>query len=281
MAVKGSFVRWWSRHEEPPWGAHIDDADPALIGRAHTALQKVFGHGRWFELDVRGWENLPSSPALLVSNHSGGTLIPDAWGFMTAWYDRFGVGRVLHPLAHEIILSNPRTGPWLARCGALKGDAHVARTALAEWRRDVLVMPGGDLDTWRPYRDRYRVCFGGRKGYARLALAANVPIVPVANAGAHDTLIVLARGERLARWLKLPRLARARVFPIHLSLPYGLAIGPWPHLPPPKKLSYRVGTPIPPPKPNGVTNEQAVAVLDRQVRTALQGLLERLQHERR
>ena len=43
-------------------------------------------------------------------------------------------------------------------------------------------MPGGDRDTWRPYSKRYDVCFAGRKGYARLAIKAGVPIVPIANA---------------------------------------------------------------------------------------------------
>ncbi|MEO1337022.1 MAG: 1-acyl-sn-glycerol-3-phosphate acyltransferase, partial [Myxococcota bacterium] len=234
---------------------------------------------RWFELDVEGWEHVPASPVLLVSNHSGGTLIPDAWGFMTAWYNQFGTSRVLHPLAHEIIMSNPSTGPWLARCGALKGDAAVARQALQTWRRDVIVMPGGDIDTWRPYRDRHRVCFGGRRGYARLAARAQVPVVPVANVGAHETLIVLARGERLARWLRLPRLARARVFPVHLSLPYGLAVGPWPHLPPPGRLSYRIGAPIAPPP--DADDAEAMAAFDADVRTALQGLLTGLAQDRR
>ena len=277
MAVKGTLLRWWNRNETPPWGTRITDADPVAIGRAHRTLRRAFGRHRWFDLDVHGWENVPDSPVLFVSNHSGGTLIPDAWGFMTAWYDRFGTGRVLHPLAHEIILSNPRTGPWLARCGALRGDASVAHAALTQWRRDVLVMPGGDVDTWRPYRDRYRVCFDGRRGYARLAIHAGVPVIPVANAGAHETLIVLARGERLARWMRLPRLARSRVFPVHLSLPYGIAVGPWPHLPPPCKLSYRIGRPVMPPPTNGMSS---VNELDRKVRTALQGLLDRLAVER-
>ncbi len=282
MAVKGTLLRWWNRTENPPWGARVDDADPVAIRRAHRRLRHIFGHRRWFELDVLGWENVPSAPVLIVSNHSGGTLIPDAWGFMTAWYDRFGTERVLHPLAHEIILSNPRTGPWLARCGALKGDATVAIEALSQWRRDVMVMPGGDVDTWRPYRDRYRVCFGGRRGYARLALRAGVPVIPVANAGAHETLIVLARGERLARWLRLPRLARSRVFPVHLSLPYGLAIGPWPHLPPPCKLSYRIGPPVWPPAINGSPLTPAlIDRFDQSVRTALQGLLDDLAQQRR
>ena len=281
MAVKGAFVRWLSNQDDTPWGTTVNDVDPGAIRRAHRLLKRFFGPGRYFDVDVQGWENVPLSPALLVSNHSGGTIIPDAWGFLVAWYDHFGADRVLHTIAHEIILSNSKTGPQLARCGALKGDPEIARSALAESRRDVLVMPGGDVDTWRPYRDRYRVCFGGRKGYARLALAAGVPVVPVANAGAHETLIVLARGERLARWMRLPRIARARVFPVHLSFPYGLAVGPWPHLPPPSRLSYRIGTPIHPPRPNGAPASKAtIAAFDEQVRGALQGLLDDLRRDR-
>ena len=283
MAVKGTFLQWWNRRDNPPWGSQTQEADPIAIRSVHRIMRCFFGPGRWFQLDVQGWEALPPPPVLLVSNHSGGTIIPDAWGFMTAWYDRFGTGRVLHPLAHELILSNPKTGPWLARWGALRGEASIAEDALATGRRDVLVMPGGDVDTWRPYRDRYQVCFGGRRGYARLAMAAQVPVVPIANAGAHETLIVLARGERLAKWMRLPRLARARVFPVHLSLPYGLAVGPWPHLPPPTRLRYRLGPPLMPPAPARTkgAHRDAVSRFDRNVRSALQGLLDELRSDRR
>src|SRR5690606_16269667 len=114
------------------------------------------------------------------------------------------------------------------------------------WQQDLLVMPGGDLDTWRPFTKRYQVCFAGRTGYARLALRAGVPIAPVVNAGAHHTLIVLTDGRKLAEKLRLPELARASIWPVHLSMPWGLALGPWPHLPPPVKLRYRFAPAIRP-----------------------------------
>ncbi|HRG98734.1 MAG TPA: hypothetical protein PLR99_20925, partial [Polyangiaceae bacterium] len=73
------------------------------------------------------------------------------------------------------------------------------------------------------------------------ALEARVPIVPVAHAGAHETLRVLTDGHRFARAVGLQRFARAEIFPVHLSLPWGLAIGPWPHIPLPTTLRYRFG----------------------------------------
>src|ERR1700749_1055823 len=118
-----------------------------------------------------------------------------------------------------------------------------------------MVMPGGDLDTWRPYSQRYRVRFSGRTGYARTALRAGVPIVPMANAGAHETLIVLSDGRRLAKALHLQELARASIWPVHLSLPWGLAIGPWPHIPVAALPRYRIGPAVPPPAQGGPGDE--------------------------
>jgi 1-acyl-sn-glycerol-3-phosphate acyltransferase len=212
-------------------------------------------------------------------NHSGGTSIPDVWGLILAWYAHFGTQRPLHPLAHEMVLGTPLTARYFERRGVLAADRHVAAQALRAGH-DVLVLPGGDLEAWRPYRDRFRVDFGGRTGYATLAAEAQVPIVPVAHVGAHETLVVLARGRRLARALRLPELTRAEIFPIHLSMPWGLAIGPLPHIPWPGTLRYRVGRPIPPgapPSPSWSEADRArhTAAIDIQVRIAIQTELDR------
>jgi 1-acyl-sn-glycerol-3-phosphate acyltransferase len=220
---------------------------------------------------------------MVVSNHSGGTTIPDVWGFGFAWYAAFGVDRPIHPLAHEFILSTRATARFFGRRGVLRAGRGVAREVLTRWHRDLLVMPGGDLDTWRPYRERWQVRFGGRTGYARTALQAGVPIVPVANAGAHETLYVLSDGRRIARALRLHQLTRASVWPVHLSLPWGLAIGPLPHLPIPTRLRYRIGEPIVPPPlaPGEEPTEETVLAVDTAVRAAVQALLDQLRAEER
>lgn len=259
----------------PHWGRDPAVFDASRVSRMMRWVNPLFGPGCYFGLDVQGWENLPGAPVLLVSNHSGGTTIPDVWGLLMSWYRQVGVERPLHTLAHELILSTNATGEFFGRLGVLHASPDVALAALRDFGRDVLVMPGGDLDTWRPWRDRYQVRFGGRTGYARLALKAGVPIVPVANAGAHETLFVLTDGQKLARALGLQRLARARIFPVHLSLPWGLTVGPWPHLPLPAKLRYRIGAPIPVPRREEPTDDE-VRALDLKVQAAVQGLLHEL-----
>ena len=232
-------------------------------------IDKLFGEGRYFGLDARGFEHVPRSPVMLVSNHSGGTAIPDVWGLGAAWYRHFGTGRPLHFMAHELILSTEATGRYFEARGVLRASWASARAAI-DLGRDVVVMPGGDVDAWRPHRRRYEVEFAGRIGYARLALELGVPIVPVANAGPHDTLWVLADGRRVARALGLHRLVRAEIWPVHVSLPWGLAVGPWPHIPIPKLFRYRLGAPIHP------ASNDTPESLDARVRHAVQSELDAL-----
>ncbi len=276
---QGRVLRWLHRSQHVAWGTDPGEYRPEDLKRTLPFIKKLFGPGRYFSVDVRGWEHVPEAPVMVVSNHSGGTSIPDVWGFCAAWYQNFGVNRPLHPMAHEFILATQTTGEFFARRGVLRGSRELARSVLVDWKRDLMVMPGGDVDTWRPYSERYRVRFGGRTGYARLALQARVPIVPLAHTGAHETLIVLSDGRRLAQALHLPELARASIWPVHLSLPWGLAIGPWPHIPTPALFRYRLGQAILPPAelgPGEEPSEDQVRAHDGLVRAAVQGMLDEL-----
>lgn len=284
MEIRQTLLRRWIRGKTPEhWGRGPGQFDPKTVDDTIEALTgPVFGPHGWFRVDVRGIERVPAAPVMIVSNHSGGTSIPDVWGFLWFWYRHFGTSRPLHPSGHELIFANERIGRWFARRGVLHANPDLAREVLTEWRRDLMVMPGGDRDTWRPYSRRYQVEFAGRTGYARMALNARVPIVPVAHAGAHETLIVLTDGHRFARAVGLRTVARAEVFPIHLSLPWGLAIGPWPHIPVPTTLRYRFGEPIP--VPDGLregmkVTDAMVQAHDARVRAAVQSMLDGLRDE--
>jgi 1-acyl-sn-glycerol-3-phosphate acyltransferase len=279
---KGRLLQWVLGDRGAHWGTNPGEYTPSAVEETLSSMGRLFGPGSYFGLEIKGWENVPASPSMLVSNHSGGTTIPDVWGLLVAWYRHFGTGRPCHPLAHEIILGTEMTARYFSRRGVLKAHPGVASDVLTRFRRDLLVMPGGDLDTWRPYSERYTVRFGGRRGYARLALRTGVPVIPVANAGAHETLLVLTDGRKLAKKLGLYDVARAEIFPVHLSLPWIIGIGPLPHLPTPVKLRYRIGPAVALPAgatPGEEPTEDQVVEYDARVQKAVQSLLDELRRE--
>jgi 1-acyl-sn-glycerol-3-phosphate acyltransferase len=274
---KSRLLRWLFPNGTGSFGGSPADFDPDAIRQTLRTVGRLFGHNSYFPLEIEGMHHVPDAPALVVSNHSGGTTIPDVWGLLVGWYRHFEVSRPIHPMAHELILSIGPTRRYFGARGVVDANRQMAMRVLTEWRRDLLVMPGGDLDTWRPHRERYKVRFGGRKGYARLALDTGVPIVPVANAGAHETLFVLTDGRRFAERLHLPHLFRSSIFPVHVSLPWGLAIGPWPHIPLPAKLRYRIGPAIDPSRFRDAGDQRAqIEALDLAVREAVQQQLDAL-----
>jgi 1-acyl-sn-glycerol-3-phosphate acyltransferase len=112
-------------------------------------------------------------------------------------------------------------------------------TALAEGR-DVAVWPGGEVDSLRPWHERDRANLAGRSGFVKLAIRSGVPIVPIATVGGADAMPVLIRGDRLSKALRLDKMLRLKVFPLALSLPWGVAPAALPQFPLPAKIRTRL-----------------------------------------
>ncbi len=213
----------------------LDERDPDFI-RERLPLMWLIA-SVWFRGEVRGLGNIPDEgPALLVGNHSGGNMTPDTILFTLAFSTFFGVERRFYQLAHNLVLAMPTLGS-LRKFGTVAASPANAREAL-ETGAALLVYPGGDYEVHRPSWQRNKVDFGARKGFIRLALEQDVPIVPVVSVGGQETALFLTRGERLAQLLLLDRLFRLKVLPISLSLPWGLNVGDMlGHIPLPAKLT--------------------------------------------
>jgi 1-acyl-sn-glycerol-3-phosphate acyltransferase len=280
-APRASFIRWLGARGDPTWGVDPAHFDAAAVAASLRGIGRLFGaEGSYFPLSFAGWEHVPDAPTMFVMNHSGGTTIPDVWGFLAGWYERFTPARPLYVMGHEMLFATDATSRYLAARGILRASPRHCVRVLREARRDVLIAPGGDRDVWRPWSRRYEVEFAGRRGYARTALACGVPIVPVAHVGAHHTLYVLTDGRAIARALGFQRVFRAEVFPVHLSLPWGLAVGPWPHLPLPVRMRYRLGAPVGAAAAEpAVPDDDAVRATDEAVRGAIQRMLDAFRAE--
>jgi 1-acyl-sn-glycerol-3-phosphate acyltransferase len=222
--------------------ADLDERDSDYI-RENLPLMWLAA-SLWYRGEVRGLGNVPEEgPVLLVGNHSGGNMTPDTVVFTLAFNTYFGVERAFYQLAHNLVLSMPGLG-MLRKYGTVAASPQNARKALQSGAA-LLVYPGGDYEVHRPSWHGNRVDFGGRKGFIRLALKENVPIVPVVSIGGQETALFLSRGERLARLLALDRLFRLKVLPISLALPWGLNIGDMlGHIPLPAKITVETLPPI-------------------------------------
>jgi 1-acyl-sn-glycerol-3-phosphate acyltransferase len=222
--------------------ADLDERDPDYIREQLPGLWLLAS--LYFRGEVRGLGNIPEDGAvLLVGNHSGGNLTPDTSVFTLAFYAYFGVERVFHQLAHNLVLSMPGLGR-LRKFGTVAASPENAEKALASGAA-LLVYPGGDYEVHRPIWEGNRVDFGGRKGFIRLALDHDVPMVPVVSVGGQETSIFLSRGETLARLLGLDRAFRLKVLPISLALPWGLNVGDMlGHIPLPAKITVEALAPI-------------------------------------
>lgn len=252
--------------------------DPAFI-RAH--LDKLgFFFDHYHRASVEGLEHVPEGRALVVGNHNGGTMSPDMFALMLAWWRRFGVEAPAFGLAHDLPFRLPIVGDLLPKIGAVHA---CPANAMALLRRDakVLVYPGGDIDAYRPWSRRNFIEFGERVGFVKIALRTGAPIVPVVSAGAHDALRILTDGRALVRRLGLKRITRVEVFPIALCLPWGIAFGPGFYLPIPVRIRIRMLPPIAWPSlgPDDADNPAVVRRCRDEVRERMQTALDALVRE--
>ncbi len=218
--------------------ADLDERDPDYIRESLPRLWLLAS--LWFRGEVRGLGNIPEEgPVLLVGNHSGGNVSPDTAVFTLAFSTYFGVERRFYQLAHNLVLSLPFLG-FLRRYGTVAASPENAEQALRSGAA-LLVYPGGDHEVHRPSWEGNTVNFAGRRGFVRLALEHDVPIVPVVAIGGQETALFLSRGEGLAKLLGLDRLLRLKVLPISIAAPWGLNIGDGlGHLPLPAKITIEV-----------------------------------------
>ena len=237
LAPKNSLTGW-----------SLEDRNPEVIERLMPFFGWVYRY--YFRVETDGWNNIPKTGnVLLIGSHNGGLAAPDTVMMTYDWFRQFGPNRSAYALMEPKIW---QVLPGLARLATQVGTIQPhPDMAIAALRRgaSLLIYPGGAQDVFRPYSLRNAIYFGGHRGFIKLALREEVPIIPLISHGAHSTLIVLADIYPQLKQLHeagLPWLfgVDPGVCPIYLGLPWGIAIGPWPNIPLPIKLHTRVCRPI-------------------------------------
>jgi 1-acyl-sn-glycerol-3-phosphate acyltransferase len=217
---------------------------PLLAKRDNAAIRRVYPWlaqltDRYFGAEVEGVEHLSDRACLMVSTHNGSWVMPDLLSLAVAFWRRFGLESPGYGLFHRLGMQVPLYGEWMTKLGAVEASWNNAGVVLEE-DFPLLVCPGGDADALKPFSRRHQVTFGEHRGFVRLAIAKQVPIVPIVSVGAHEVFFIITDGRRLARWSGAARWLRLKSIPIALAFPVGLTPGGIGAVPLPSRIRVRV-----------------------------------------
>ncbi len=221
-AAVESLSAGWPEYD--PWGFSPKDAK--------TLASLGYWLYRYFRPQISGIEHLPKGRVLIVPNHSG-QLPFDGLVVALACLTEAQPPRIVRAMAERWFPTLPFVNVAFSRGGVVVGDPINCRNLL-ESENAILVFPEGARGSGKTWDHAYKLVDFGR-GFMRLALQTNTPIVPVSVVGAEESIISLYNLKGVARTLGMP------YFPVPALLPI---LGPLAYLPLPTKFYVDFGEPM-------------------------------------
>ncbi|MBH0775164.1 lysophospholipid acyltransferase family protein [Nocardia bovistercoris] len=218
-----------------PLDVALDDTDIRVLETLLAPLRA------WTSPRFYGLENIPAEgPVLLVGNHNLLGIIDAPLLLPEVLRAR---GRLIRGLAENLLIAVPGVRHFLHHYGSVRGTRDNCATLLGRGEA-VLVFPGGGREAIRRKNEKYVLKWEGRTGFARMAIEAGAPIVPVAMIGIDDAFDIVFDGGHPVmapvRWA-----VEALGLKTDLTPPLLRGIGPT-VLPRPERFYFSAGTPIDP-----------------------------------
>ncbi len=240
--------------------------DQAMRQRVLPAARFLFE--RYWRVEVRGTSNIPKTgPVILVSNHSG-ALPFDGVMIVTAAHLRRN--RVVRFLYDRFVEHIPPVSAFYRKVGGAVASRENALRLLAAGEC-VLIFPEGVSGVAKGFTDRYRLR-PFSPGFARMALALDVPVVPVAVVGAEEIYPLVGRAEGVGRLFGMPYVPITPFFPL---------LGMLGTLPLPTKWFMKFGKPIRMKQVDPETRWLQARAEAKAMRLRIQGMVVRLKTRRR
>jgi len=207
---------------------------------------------RYFRLEVEGLEHIPRRGAgLITPNHSGYS------GFdalLLAHEINRATGRLPRILTHHFWFLTKATAVPAEKVGFIEATTENGLQNLAR-NNLVILFPEGEHGNFKPTAKRYHLQ-EFKRGFIRMALEKQCPIVPVLIIGAEETHINLAQ-------LRLTKFLRGAVIPLPLNV-----------LPLPAKWTIKFLPPIHLPyKPEARHDRELVREIADEIRESMQKAL--------
>jgi 1-acyl-sn-glycerol-3-phosphate acyltransferase len=169
-------------------GASVPELDHELLHRI-VPVFRMLVRARYFSFDVEGTEHLPADGrAVYAANHAGWFPL-DAFFAGLAVSDALGEAHTPFFAASDTALALPGVGAFLRRMGALPASWFRRPERLPPGLDSFGIFPEGVEGNCKPFWEAYRLRTWNR-GFVRLALARDLPIVPVAVLGGEECLPV-------------------------------------------------------------------------------------------
>lgn len=170
-------------------------------------LDLIFGAlEKYFRLEIIGADNIPRGPALLTPNHSG-FLALDAMMLAHQLRKLNSIPPVV--LTHFLWFSLGPIAQFVEDFGFIEATKANGISAL-EQGKWVVLFPEGENGNFKPTTKAYRLQ-EFRRGFLRMALATQAPIVPTLIIGAEETHLNLSQ-------FRLPKPFKNLLFPIPLNI---------------------------------------------------------------
>ncbi len=209
------------------------EVDQELYGKLIRLVEIV---EKYFRATIVGHENLPKRKgALLVANH--GIYGYDSILILKLIFDN--TGRTIRALGDHAHFKFPIWRDILSKIGVVQGTPENAVKTLQD-NEIVLVFPGGVRDMFKGRQESYELKWQKSTGFARVALKARRPIIPLAAIGPDDALYVVKDREEMKETF-VGKLTKTILGGDKYVMPLALGLGP---LPLPVKFTYHVGRPI-------------------------------------
>ncbi|XP_029447145.1 transmembrane protein 68 [Rhinatrema bivittatum] len=170
------------------------------------------GHAKiWHGYEIYGLEKVPEGPALIVYYH--GAIPVDYYYFVAKVLIQ--KGRTCHSVADHFLFKVPGFKPLLEVFSVTHGPKEECVRALRDGHL-LAISPGGLREAL--FSDEtYTIMWGDRKGFAQVAIDAEVPIIPMFTQNIREGFRSLG-GIRLLRWLyekcRLPLVPIYGGFPV-------------------------------------------------------------------
>ncbi|KAL1115219.1 hypothetical protein AAG570_007250 [Ranatra chinensis] len=175
----------------------------------------------WHGYELQGADNIPDDSAALVVYYHGAIPV-DLYYFMSRLY--LTRNRLVHTVADRFLFSIPGWGIISEVLKVIPGTIQTCSTLLREGNL-LAISPGGVYEA--QFGDsRYRLMWKKRLGFAKVAIDAQVPIIPMFTENVREAFRTLGFGRRL--WTRLYLWTRLPIVPIYGGFPVKLVthIGP-------------------------------------------------------